>query len=145
MNSSNRAAVDATRAAMKERGYRWTQPRETVICALAAAKQPEAIDTLFGSLDGHRCDLVTVYRILWALENIGLVRRQYQHNGTAVFDLIPPNATCWVSSREGTNWQPLPEADVEGLKTAAKSVVAQLRAAGFRDVVPVIQFYADRA
>jgi Fe2+ or Zn2+ uptake regulation protein len=102
------------------------------------------IDAVFEALGERRCDRVTVYRLLDALENCGMVRRQFRHDGARMFELMPTQAHFWISSRADNLWERLPEANAAQIRSALAQVEKTLRAAGFRDPVPMIQFFVDR-
>jgi Fur family ferric uptake transcriptional regulator len=83
--------ISRTRAALHERGMRWTPQRRALV------------EVLLGS-DGHvtgaelveRCRALdpettasTVYRTLDALEEIGLVRHSHGHDGREEFHVLP--------------------------------------------------------
>lgn len=61
--------------ALKERGMRITQPRRTLIHVLAESDSPLSASELFARAKSRSkaCDLATVYRILSALADLGLV------------------------------------------------------------------------
>src|ERR1044072_1461027 len=49
--------------------------------------QPTSIEQLHEDVGTQNCDLVTVYRCMAAFEDIGLVRRAFFHNGTALYEI----------------------------------------------------------
>ncbi len=65
---------------------RVTRPRVSILQNLIQRSAPASIEQIHQNLDQHSCDLVTVYRCLAAFEQIGLVRRSFQHNGTALYE-----------------------------------------------------------
>jgi Fur family ferric uptake transcriptional regulator len=72
---------------LRQAEMRITKPRFAILAALIKREQPVAIEQLHQELSGHSCDLVTVYRCLAAFEEIGLVRRSFLHNGTALYEM----------------------------------------------------------
>jgi Fur family ferric uptake transcriptional regulator len=72
---------------LRQAEMRITKPRVAILAALIKRDQPVAIEQLHQELAGHSCDLVTVYRCLAAFEEIGLVRRSFLHNGTALYEM----------------------------------------------------------
>ena len=72
---------------LKSAGLRLTQPRIAILDALHQHKQLTSIEQLHAALADGSCDLVTVYRCIGAFEKIGLVRRAFFHNGTALYEL----------------------------------------------------------
>ncbi|MBL9215166.1 MAG: transcriptional repressor [Opitutaceae bacterium] len=67
---------------------RITKPRVAIIEALLRHHGPVSIERIHQDMGTRVCDLVTVYRCLSAFENLGLVRRSYQHNGTCLYELV---------------------------------------------------------
>lgn len=72
---------------LKAAGLRITQPRITILESLIRRKGPASIEQIHGDLAGDMCDLVTVYRCLAVLEELGLVRRCFFHNGTSLYEI----------------------------------------------------------
>lgn len=62
-------------AGLKERGVRVTGPRREILRVLAGVSKPLSSDEVFAALKKGAGDLVTVYRSLATLEEIGLLRR----------------------------------------------------------------------
>ncbi len=77
MNMAQDAPGFAERAlvALKQRGMRITQPRRTLIQVLAESDSPLSASELFARAKSRSkaCDLATVYRVLSALSDLGLV------------------------------------------------------------------------
>ena len=60
---------------LREHGQRVTGPRQAVLEVLTHEHGPFTAEELHGRLQKGECDLVTVYRVLAAFEEINLVRR----------------------------------------------------------------------
>ena len=60
---------------MRGTGQRVTEPRKAILRLLIGEHGPFTTEELHGRLAPGMCDLVTVYRSLAAMEEIGLVRR----------------------------------------------------------------------
>lgn len=65
---------------------RVTKPRVAILKTLLQHEKPVSIEKIHQELAQDSCDLVTVYRCLSAFEEIGLVRRSFLHNGTALYE-----------------------------------------------------------
>lgn len=72
---------------LRAAGLRVTRPRVAILEALAAKETPVSIEHLHREVSARSCDLVTVYRCLAAFEQLGLVRRSFLHNGTALYEM----------------------------------------------------------
>jgi len=140
MNDEVAHARDHVRAS----GHRWTAQRETIARTLIAAPHPTSAEALFDTLADDRCDLVTVYRILATFENLALVRRQFQRNGTAAFEWLRPEMPHWIASRDGDRWEKLSKEESAILRKAESKIVELLTQRGVSDVTPLVQFFAGR-
>jgi Fur family ferric uptake transcriptional regulator len=67
--------VDKALNFIRERKIRVTNPRKEILNVLAKATRPMSSDEVFSNLKKGSSDLVTVYRSLTTLEEIGLLRR----------------------------------------------------------------------
>src|SRR5437868_3303257 len=81
------APVEFATAKLKSAGLRITQPRLAILAELSKQPQPISIEMVHDHLGANTCDLVTVYRCMAAFEEIGLVRRAFFHNGTALYEI----------------------------------------------------------
>jgi Fe2+ or Zn2+ uptake regulation protein len=134
--------VEEARNRLKAGGVRTTQPRIEMLQAMARQTGPKSIEAIHGALD-RRCDLVTVYRSITAMEEIGLVRKIYAHSGVTLYQLaLAPEMYPVLSSDE-------PEAVLEELdpppemRLAIQAVEDALRAGGFTHVSHAVQFYTN--
>ena len=71
------------------RGQRLTRPRRLVIEALAGAVEPQSARALHEAVGTERIDLVTVYRTLDWLKEIGLARAVLTGEGVERVELVP--------------------------------------------------------
>lgn len=130
---------------LKSAGLRITQPRIAIIEALLRHDEPITIEKLHGDLTKVRCDLVTVYRCLAAFEELGLVRRCFLHNGTALFQIsLDPEPAYHVVSPTSGEINTLPPALTAELTEALSLVTARLDAAGYQGVTPLVEFFATK-
>jgi len=61
--------------ALRDRKHRITTPRREILAVLATDHGPFTIEEIHKRLGKQSCDIVTVYRNLATLEELGLVRR----------------------------------------------------------------------
>lgn len=80
------AALDAACACLHKAGMRVTKPRVAILSTLIKRQGPATIEQIHHEVAANACDLVTVYRCLAAFEEIGLVHRGFQHNGTIFYE-----------------------------------------------------------
>ena len=131
----NKNPVQLATERLRAAGLRVTQPRLALLAALARRDQPSSIEQLHIDVGPARCDLVTVYRCIAAFEEIGLVRRAFFHNGTALYeiDLGQParyHVVCKTTNR-------VDELDAEtaaDLRRMIQDVQEKLRARGYGEI-----------
>lgn len=80
------AILEEAQNRIRSAGMRVTRPRVALIAALFKQAGPVSIERLHQEVGMDACDLVTIYRCLSAFEELGLVRRSYQHNGTCLYE-----------------------------------------------------------
>lgn len=73
--SSFKERVEKALSFIRERKIKVTNPRKDILTVLAKATRPMSSDDIFAALPKGSSDLVTVYRSLSTLEEIGLLRR----------------------------------------------------------------------
>jgi Fur family ferric uptake transcriptional regulator len=140
--SGSHATVGIATGRLKAAGLRITQPRITILTALAKSVSPTSIEQLHGELGAGKCDLVTVYRCVAAFEEIGLVRRAFLHNGTALYELNFGQPTRYHVVCKTTN--AVQELDAESsaiLGRALSEIEDTLRAKGYADVGHLVEFF----
>ncbi|MCU0791289.1 MAG: transcriptional repressor [Opitutaceae bacterium] len=136
--------LNAACARLREAGLRITQPRIAIITALLKQAQPVSIEQIHEELDKQSCDLVTVYRCLAAFEEIGLVRRSFFHNGTSLYQLSDGRSVAYhIISKDTQEIRNLDEATSARLAEAIAQVETELKAAGYRNVSHVLEFFAN--
>ncbi len=134
--------IDLATARLKSAGLRITQPRIAILAELSKCSQPTSIEHLHANLGGSSCDLVTVYRCMAAFEEIGLVRRAFFHNGTALYEInlgqpMRYHVVCKATDR-------VEELDAETsleLSRTLTAVEAKLRSRGYVDVGHIVEFF----
>jgi Fur family ferric uptake transcriptional regulator len=81
---------DAIPRLLARRGYRITAPRRAVLEALATAPEPRTVAQLHNALGSERVNLVSVYRTVKLLCEIGLVRATDAEQGQRRYELAEP-------------------------------------------------------
>lgn len=134
--------VELATARLKSAGLRITQPRVALLGALSKRAQPTSIEQLHEDVGAENCDLVTVYRCMAAFEEIGLVRRAFFHNGTALYEINLGQPTRYHVVCKATNRVDELESDVsEDLRRAIEVVQEKLRQRGYGDVGHIVEFF----
>lgn len=134
--------VEFATAKLKSAGLRITQPRLTILAALSKYRQPTSIEQLHGELGDAACDLVTVYRCMAAFQEIGLVRRAFFHNGTALYEINLGQPTRYHVVCKATNRveELDPETSAE-LNRTLQLIEEKLRARGYNDLGHIVEFF----
>ena len=136
------SAVELATAKLKSAGLRITQPRLAILAALSKRAQPTSIEQLHEDVGAENCDLVTVYRCMAAFEEIGLVRRAFFHNGTALYEINLGQPTRYHVVCKTTNHvEELDAATADELRRAIEAVQEKLRARGYADVGHIVEFF----
>jgi Fur family ferric uptake transcriptional regulator len=135
--------VEVATSKLKAAGLRITQPRLAILAALSKRAQPTSIEHLHEDVGADNCDLVTVYRCMAAFEDIGLVRRAFFHNGTALYEINLGQPTRYHVVCKKTNQ--VEELDAETtaeLRTAIEAVQEKLHARGYAEIGHIVEFFA---
>lgn len=82
--------VQAINAILRNRGMRMTQSRGKIIEALARMERPASAEEIRVDCGLGASDLVTVYRNLDALAELGVLQTILLENGTRLFELTAP-------------------------------------------------------
>lgn len=136
-------SIELATAKLKAAGLRITQPRLAILAALGKCVAPTSIEQLHEDVGPENCDLVTVYRCMAAFEEIGLVRRAFFHNGTALYEINLGQPTRYHVVCKSTNR--VDELDLEiadELRRAIEAVQEKLRARGYNEVGHIVEFFA---
>lgn len=134
--------IELATAKLKSAGLRITQPRLAILAALSKRSAPTSIEQLHEEVGPDNCDLVTVYRCMAAFEEIGLVRRAFFHNGTAVYEMNLGEPTRYhVVCKSTNNVSELDFETAEELRRAIEAVQEKLRARGYSDVSHIVEFF----
>jgi Fur family ferric uptake transcriptional regulator len=135
-------AVELATAKLKSAGLRITQPRLAILASLSGRAQPTSIEQLHEDVGTDNCDLVTVYRCMAAFEEIGLVRRTFFHNGTALYEINLGQPTRYhVVCKSSNRVEELDVDTSEELRRAIEHVQEKLRAKGYADVGHIVEFF----
>ena len=81
---------DAIPRLLARRGYRITGPRRAVLEALASSQEPRTVSQLHRALGVERVNLVSVYRTVKLLCDVGLVRATDAAQGQRRYELAEP-------------------------------------------------------
>ena len=140
--SRSPSAVEIATSKLKSAGLRITQPRLAILAALSNRAQPTSIEQLHLDVGADNCDLVTVYRCMAAFEDIGLVRRAFFHNGTALYEMNLGQPTRYHVVCKSTNRvDELDSATAEDLRRTIELIQEKLRARGYGEVGHIVEFF----
>lgn len=104
MDSPHDELSEAWLDSLQDSGYRLTAPRRAIVTIIAEAPRAlEAIEIYDLGRQAHpRLGLVTVYRTLEKLEQLGLVQRVHQPDGCNMYLRAPRGtSTCCCASLAG--------------------------------------------
>src|SRR5581483_12470336 len=73
---------------LRQKSRKITGPRQAILEILRRHPHPMSNKEIFAALPKGDCDLVTVYRSLHLLENMGMVKRFDLGDGVARFELL---------------------------------------------------------
>ena len=136
--------VEMATAKLKGAGLRITQPRLAILAALSKRLQPTSIEQLHEDVGSENCDLVTVYRCMAAFEEIGVVRRAFFHNGTAMYELnVGRSARYHVVCKLTNKVEELETETTEELRRAIEGIEEKLRARGYGDLAHIVEFFGQ--
>ncbi len=134
--------VELATAKLKSAGLRITQPRLAILAALSNRSQPTSIEQLHEDVGSDNCDLVTVYRCVAAFEDIGVVRRAFFHNGTAMYEMnVGRPARYHFVCKQTNRVEELDAETTDELRRAIEVVQEKLRARGFSEVGHIVEFF----
>ncbi len=133
--------VELATTRLKSAGLRITQPRLAILAVLGRHEQPTSIEQIHEEVGAANCDLVTVYRCMAAFEEIGLVRRAFFHNGTALYEMnLGRPARYHVICKTTNRVEELDAATAQELRRSIEAVEAKLLARGYRNVGHIVEF-----
>src|SRR4051812_7536147 len=136
------SAVELATAKLKSAGLRITQPRLAILAALTKRAEPTSIEQLHEDVGPANCDLVTVYRCMAAFEEIGLVRRAFFHNGTALYEINLGQPTRYHVVCKATNRvEELDPELADHLRRAIEGVQEKLRTRGYGEIGHIVEFF----
>ncbi len=129
------ATLDLVRTRLRASHMRVTQPRISILRNLINRTAPASIEQIHREIAGNSCDLVTVYRCLAAFEQIGLVRRSFLHNGTALYEFtLGEERHYHIICKECGQAERVGYFSVEGPKRV-------LRERGYADLSHLVEFF----
>lgn len=138
----NSSPVELATSRLKSAGLRITQPRLAILEVLSRREHPTSIEQIHDEVGADNCDLVTVYRCMAAFEEIGLVRRAFFHDGTALYEMNLGRPARYHVVCKATNR--VAELDTETADELRRSIAAvqeKLVARGYRDVGHIVEFF----
>lgn len=134
--------VDLATSRLKSAGLRITQPRLAILEVLSRHDEPTSIEQIHAEVGAANCDLVTVYRCMAAFEEIGLVRRAFFHNGTALYEMTLGRPARYHVVCKATNRViELDAAAAEELRRSIEAVEEDLQSRGFRNIGHIVEFF----
>ena len=140
--SKTQTPIEFATAKLKSAGLRITQPRLAILAGLSKCPQPTSIEQLHEDLGSGTCDLVTVYRCMAAFEEIGLVRRAFFHNGTALYEINLGQPTRYHVVCKATDRVEELDAETSAeLNRTLKQIEDKLRARGYADLGHIVEFF----
>ena len=140
--SKAQTPIEFATAKLKSAGLRITQPRLAILAGLNQRSQPTSIEQLHDDLGAGKCDLVTVYRCMAAFEEIGLVRRAFFHNGTALYEINLGQPTRYHVVCKATDRVEELDAETSAeLNRNLQQIEDKLRARGYTDVGHIVEFF----
>lgn len=142
LGTAESALLQGAIARLRAASMRVTQPRIAMLTALIRSDAPKSIEAIHAELD-HTCDLVTAYRSLATMCEIGLLRRTFDFHGTTHYQLALTPERYDVYRISEHRFEPIPGLPTPEMQLAVQGVEATLRRRGYREVSHVIQFFAD--
>jgi len=136
---------DDALALLKSAGDRATTQRKAVIGALREAGIPVSVEMVFKHVNEkfRKIDLVTVYRILDRLEEVGAAVRTFGPDGIAMFYLRGDRRRYFAVSRSDGAAIEIDRDCAAMLERSALEMEALLAKKGYRELSHVVQFYVD--
>jgi Fur family ferric uptake transcriptional regulator len=139
---SRKGVLDAAVNRLRGAGLRITQPRISILETLLKVGRPASIEQIHDSLKPSSCDLVTVYRCLGAFEQLGLVRRSFLPNGTALYEMhLGGDHRYHVICKESKAVEEIDAETAAELRSAIQRVERTLQERGYADVSHVVEFF----
>lgn len=134
--------IELATAKLKSAGMRITQPRVSILAALNRTEHPISIEKLHSDLGAEGCDLVTVYRCMAAFEEIGLVRRAFFHNGSALYEINLGQPVRYHVVCKATEQVEELDAETSGeIARTFSAIEEKLRERGYTAVGHIVEFF----
>jgi Fur family ferric uptake transcriptional regulator len=131
-------------ARIRSAGKRITQARVALIGHLLKQSKPVSTEEIYGELmKSTSCELMTVYRCLMALEELGMVRRDFSFEGTTLWYYVRESTAAYhVVSKDTAGSEPLDPELCELMARACAGVEEVLKARGYSEVTHRARFFA---
>jgi len=141
-STSGLKPIQVATAKLKAAGMRITQPRIAILEAMIRFGRPASIEQIHAELTESSCDLVTVYRCLAVFEELGLVRRSFLPNGTAIYEInIGGENRYHVICKSSNRVEEIDAETTAELRDAIRRIEDLLRERGYSDVTHVVEFF----
>ncbi len=126
---------------LREAGLRSTQPRVAIYKVLQELNEPASNEGIHRNIKVTNCDLVTVYRCLSLFEEMGLVHRSFDSNGTSLYQLKRAGQVQYYVSCKHTNRRmAIDPSDAEDLKSIITRIEGKLCNSGFKNLTHRVEF-----
>jgi Fur family ferric uptake transcriptional regulator len=131
-------------ARLRSAGKRLSQARIALIGLLVQEAQPLSIEEIHAKVRKVTlCNLVTVYRCILTFEELGLVRKEFNFEGTMLWQYVrEENAVYRVVSKVSADSEALDPELSEVLGKAFEGVEKVLREKGYSEVGHRARFFA---
>ncbi len=131
-------------ARVRSAGKRITQARVALIGLLLKHSKPLSTEEIYGELmKSTFCEIVTVYRCLMALEELGMVRRDFNFEGTTLWHYVRESTAAYhIVSKVTAGSEPLDPELCELLGRACAGVEEVLKARRYSEVSHRARFFA---
>lgn len=141
---SSRPPLTAAQAhqRLKRLGVRMTKPRQAILEALFAEREPIAIDTLHKQRGLSRFDLVSLYRGLTLFADLGLVRRTLSFSGTSLYELNLGDTRFRVTCKHSHKRELLSVEVSAELARAIDKARHELETKGYSGITSQVEFFA---
>lgn len=133
-------------ARLRSAGKRLSRARIALIGLLVQETKPLSIEEIHAKVrKATACNLVTVYRCILTFEELGLVRKEFNFEGTMLWQYVrEENAVYRVVSKVSADSEALDSELSEVLGKAFEGVEAVLRERGYSEVSHRARFFVRR-
>lgn len=132
--------LDEAAARLKAAGLRITRPRLAILAEMIRLSAPASIEQIHTG--AGRCDLVTVYRCMAALEAIGLVRRAAFVGGSWLYAVrLGGEPRYHVVCRATRRVEEVDAESAAVITQALRAAEEKLKARGYAQVGHTLEFF----